>query len=238
MKIKARNDNLKIISIIIMAFGAVCLSVSLFIFIYNKVSLSKYNHNVVASKIDDNCTYDNLFNTIVCHPVYYYSVNNKTYTCDSSNSSNNPSKEKNKVYYNDKDASKCITEFDRSFYKLSIWELPIEIGIIIVGVIVLIIYFKKDRKIKRLLLNGILVKDLSYQIEESNIRLAKRGKDEYLSRIGINYTFPDNRVRHLTSKLILDGKKKDDDGFVDLLYDPGDYNNYYIDFDIEIENNK
>jgi hypothetical protein len=100
---------------------------------------------------------------------------------------------------------------------------------IAVPVIALIVARRKIAKIKILCQHGQLIKNLPYTLEDSNTTV----NNNRLQRIVVKYTPPNGIEITLKGDPRWDRKTSDADGKVDLLIDPNDPKNYYIDFNIE-----
>ena len=74
----------------------------------------KFDRRTEAFKIEVEEKYDSDEGTMY-QPIYYYQVKGKEYECESKSSSSiYPNKKKNKVYYDSKNPTKCLTEYDKS----------------------------------------------------------------------------------------------------------------------------
>lgn len=74
----------------------------------------KFDRRTEAYKIEVEEKYDSDEGTMY-QPIYYYQVKGKEYECESKSSSSiYPNKKKNKVYYDSKNPTKCLTEYDKS----------------------------------------------------------------------------------------------------------------------------
>jgi len=83
-------------------------------------------------------------------------------------------------------------------------------------------------RMKYLSLNGILIKNLPYQLEKC--KEYNYGKPIY--RIKVLYEIEKGRTLSLKSEPKYLTSLGRENGLVDLLIDPNDYSNYYIDFEI------
>lgn len=104
------------------------------------------------------------------------------------------------------------------------------------GIKELKVFNKKLKKIKYLISNGTLVKNLPYKLVDT---CYKDFAGSVLKAIQIEYRDENGNVKIITGLPRLDNKKADIDGTVDLLIDSNDTSNYYIDFNIDdVENFK
>ena len=88
---------------------------------------------------------------------------------------------------------------------------------------------KKIKKYEYLAKNGKLIKGLQYRMTPTGSRV----NDRDVMKIIVDYELPSGSWVQLESDGRFDFKMSDSDGLVDLLIDPFDSNNYYIDFNIE-----
>jgi len=102
---------------------------------------------------------------------------------------------------------------------------------IAIGGVILIKNIKKIKVMKQLANNGILVKGIPYELVHTNITVNGRS----IQAMSINYQFPDGSIKTLKGLPLYKSRMHNyDSGLCDLLYDPSNYNNYYIDFEIEL----
>lgn len=87
---------------------------------------------------------------------------------------------------------------------------------------------KDKKKKKNLKFNGVLIKNMSYDIASTGSVV--NGVPIYA--IKVIYVDSNGTEIPLISKKEYNGHALDKDGAVDLLIDPNDYTNYYIDFEI------
>ncbi len=88
---------------------------------------------------------------------------------------------------------------------------------------------KKDiERIETLAKTGTLIKNIPYQTVSSGYTV----NDRQIMALQIAYKTPDGKVLNLKSNPKFDNKVFDPDGKADLLIDPKDYTNYYIDIEI------
>lgn len=169
--------------------------------------------------------------------TYYYNVNGQEYSykeynyeaLDKEHNYNSMKVDKDTerkavLYYKSSNPIDCISESEYN----SITEysfLPIlSLFIPFNGLIGIIDIKKNITKMKWLSINGTLIKNLEYEV----IRKGSRRFGSYY--IVVNYKHPNGEVIRLVSdrKYFLFDRPK----YVDLLIDPNDTNNFYIDFHI------
>lgn len=210
-----------IISIVLLIiFGLIMLS--------GVIKKSKLDSVIEATKIDENCHLDDEGETM-CSPIYHYIVNNIEYTCkDNFSSTERVSADLNKVYYDSTNPNNCVTDYSSNISFIKIIVLVIPIILFIVGIFQNIKVSKKVKKMKYLAEYGTLIKNLPYRMEPTNMMY----NNERLFAINVEYTLPDGSVVKLVGDPRFDYAKSDSDGLVDLLIDPANPDNYYIDFNI------
>jgi len=186
------------------------------------------NSEVEAYKIEDNCSYNNE-GSYMCSPVYYYQVNGKSYTCSTGYSSSAKVSNENKtVYYNSENPAECVNSYSAEPNFISIIFLLIPVIFIFVGIKGIMDVNARIKKIQYLASYGKLIKGIPYKMERTGRIVNHR---EILAP-AIDYTLDNGTVIHLVGDPRHDYKMLDGDGCVDLLLDPNDPNNYYIDFEI------
>lgn len=168
-------------------------------------------------------------------PIYHYTVNGKEYTCKSKYNISKQNLKEGKVYYEAADPSNCLTDETYDRYSLNYIILAITSGggvlIIVAFLIMMFKEIKKNKKIKHLIYNGRLVKGLPHALK-NNVD----SDSPYSVTIIVDYTFPDGTTRRLESEP--QRFKKVKQGSIDLLYDPHDYDNYFLGIDIEYIGNQ
>lgn len=113
--------------------------------------------------------------------------------------------------------------------------LLIDIPFFIVGFVILKFglnlnkkHKEKIKKVKELSHKGILIKNLNYNVKPSGTII--NGQPIYC--IEVIYENDNGTKIPLTSEGKFDGRLSRNDGTVDLLIDPNDISNYFIDFEI------
>ena len=192
------------------------------------IKKSNLDSKILAYNIEVDC-YINDEGDKMCSPKYYYKVDNNLYICKVNYYSNKEIKQsQNMVYYDSKNPKNCVTDFTSSPNIISFIILLLPTIFIVIGFIGTIKRHKKIRKIKYLETNGILIKNIPYNMEKTKVSY----NNVPLYAISIDYTLPDGKIIKLVGEPRYDGKIEDSDGKVDLLIDPSDEKNYYIDFNI------
>ena len=104
-----------------------------FTFIFGNTK--KYDEVAFATNIEPNEYYD-ADDNLLYKPIYTFKVKGVAYTCTSkSGSSFTPKEDKNKVYYDSKDPSNCMVEYEKSNNKVAGIVCLIAFGIILYAVL-------------------------------------------------------------------------------------------------------
>ena len=159
-------------------------------------------------------------------PVYVFKVNNKTYYCEVKNASRiRPDKNEILVYYDFNNPNNCVNEYEAtpSIYSYIVMFFPM--FSISLGLFAITLSLKDIRKLNYLEKNGTLIKNMVYSIEDIEIK-----KRKFIKVVGVDYKLPSGEIIHLISDL----PKKDIDiiGYIDLLIDKKNLNNFYLDFNM------
>lgn len=193
-----------------------------------QIAKMKLDSETKATQIDENCHRDS-DGDYMCSPIYYFNVDGNEYTCKSSSSSNQTvSTSYDTVYYDSKNPKNCVTEYETKPSIMLYICLLIPLVCIYAGIRQII---KTNDRVKRLnvLANtGVLVKNLQYTMEPTGVRI----NDREILAITVDYTLPTGSKIHLVGDPRYDRQQSDADGLVDLLIDPSDNSNFYIDFNI------
>ena len=160
-------------------------------------------------------------------PNYEYIVDGKIYVCKSTTSSSSRGGD-GIVYYNSKNPGQCMTDFDNSSSGILAFFLIIPVIFIVVGALQIKKSITKSNIAKELAKSGVLVKNIPYHLENSNISV----NNVPLKCIATTYKFPDGVLREIRSEALKGNVLSDADGMCDLLYDPNNYDHYFIDFNI------
>ncbi len=165
--------------------------------------------------------------------VYHYTVNGEHYTCESNISGHKTTDSTGTVYYKKDNPKECVTEYSTSNNWLTLCGVALGGIFFIVGIVIFIKNRKVIKKAKYLSTNGKLIKGIPYRLEDTGVS----SEGEQIKRFVIDYTPPNNPTIHLTWDPTDDYKIADSHGLVDLLINPNDLNNYYIDFEITYSGN-
>lgn len=199
---------------------------------------NSYNREAKATLINPNKHYDD-DDGVLYSPIYAYTVNGEEYTCGSTNMSSSkiPSTE-SVVYYKKGDPKSCMTAYESDISNFLLIGVAIGGVALAIGIVMIVKAVKQTKKAKYLAKNGKLIKGIPYKMEPTGTVINGR----QVLRIVIDYNAPNGEILHLKGYPRYDYKSEDTDGLVDLLIDPNDYNNYFIDFeigysgDVQVEN--
>lgn len=219
-----RNKALLSIGLIFTIIGAIFL-ILFGTFVFLDLSKKKSLDGEIAAYDVEWSSHINDEGNELYSPTYYYEVNGNKYIC-TSNSSSSTKSGKGIVYYDTTNPSKCMTDFESNSSFLFMIFLIIPLLFIIIGLFFIRKYINRNKVIKRLAYDGVLVKGIPCQIVNSNISL----NNVPLKCLSISYKFPDGNIRNLKSDPlhIINSNLM----VCDLLYDANNYNNYYIDWEI------
>ena len=216
------------------SFGLVFLCMGLLFFIiFGSISIggiikkNSLDASVKATNVEWKESYDREDNSVTYSPIYYYEVDNKQYICDS-NVYSNVQKSSGIVYYDSNNPAKCMSDFESNSNWIFLVFLLIPIIFIGVGATFIKSYMKKQKNLKKLATTGVLVKGIPYQIIDSNTSVNGRR----LKCFSIMFTFPNGTTKNIVSDPAYNHVLSDYDGKCDLLYDPNNYDNYFIDLEI------
>lgn len=166
-------------------------------------------------------------------PTYYYKVDGITYcyTTSFSTSVNVNKMNNSTIYYNKNNPHDAISEYEMEEKFTSI--IIFFIGAIFAGFGFhqIKISVRQIKKMKKLASDGMLIRNLEYRMVPSNYSV----NDRPVMAIAVDYELPSGSVVTLVGEPRFDGKNMDEDGYVDLLIDLDDPNNYYIDFNISLK---
>ena len=117
----------------------------------------------------------------------------------------------------------------------SITSLAVTIPFVIVSIIFIFISKSMKNKaqenilrVKKLAMEGFLVKNMPYKLVSSGTVI----NNQPIYCIQVEYENPSGQKISLQSEPRYNNKLSDKNGTVDLLIDPNDYSNYYIDLEI------
>lgn len=188
---------------------------------------STYNRKVKSNISEYIPTDNNMYKK-----VYYFDVDNRQFSCLDSVVINNKNNQidKKTIYYNFEDPNVCTTNIIKKT-NLIVYIFIISLCIpLLIGLIGMIKINKKLNKIKMLSKCGKLVKNLQYEVVEmkkKNGNILYKAKTKYKVK---------NQVLILYSESIYDKKLFKEYPTIDLLINANDVNDYYLDFNIQVEN--
>ncbi len=121
------KKNSRLIFLFVAVFGVIGIYLT-----FIAGNMQKYDSQTTAYKIDANAQDGS--DGVMYYPIYYFKVRGEEYKCESkSGSSSLPNESKNKVYYDSKNPTKCMTQYEKSTSKF--------MGIIFLVVSVILIVF-------------------------------------------------------------------------------------------------
>ena len=188
---------------------------------------STYNRKVKSNISEYIPTDNNMYKK-----VYYFDADNRQFSCLDSVVINNKNNQidKKTIYYNFEDPNVCTTNIIKKT-NLIVYIFIILLCIpLLIGLIGMIKINKKLNKIKMLSKCGKLVKNLQYEVVEM-----KKKNGNIIYKAKTKYKFK-NQVLILYSESIYDKKLFKEYPTIDLLINENDVNDYYLDFNIQVEN--
>ena len=227
INLKVIKKGRKFFSIFLIA-GIIFLVILLAILFSNKNKLDSLDSQTTSISVDVRTSRDDDGNTLYS-PTYYYIVNNNPYTCPSNSSSSiYPGTTNKTVYYDSKNPANCMTEYSKSSNKILLIALILPILFIIVAVVNFNKINKRVKTVKELNEKGKLVKNLPYHMENTGMVV----NNVPVQRPVVDYTLPSGTTITLYGDPRHDKKMADSDGFVDIVIDENNPQNYFIDFEI------
>lgn len=213
--------------LIFLLFGLVFLIVMGGIIISSNNKINSMDSQTTSTRVDIRTHVSD--GTRMYSPVYYYEVDGKEYSCNSSSSSSTYPSEKNGiVYYDSKNPSKCMTEYSKKGNNIILIFMIIPILFIGLAVINMIKISKRVKAVQELNKKGKLVKNLPYRLEDTGMTV----NNVRIQRPVVDYTLPSGSIIKLLGDPRHDKKSADSDGMVDLVIDENNPDNYFIDFEI------
>lgn len=166
-------------------------------------------------------------------PLFYYNVNGEEYTCLSrAHSVYFSIPKESKIYYDSQNPSSCISEYEVSLtYEITKIIALMTLPIFLIGLIISLSLLATKLKIKKLKKNGQLIKGLPCRIKNSSFGIM----DLVGFYIQIDYKTKEGTVLALKSDIKYH-KHIVNIGKADLLINPINPNEYYIDFNITNDN--
>lgn len=214
--------------IIIVIIGIIVIGICGFVLFSAESQKSKMDRETTATDFTEDGYYDDDGNYMYT-PTFFYTVKGEQYSCKSRVSSSSIPSENTTIYYNSKNPSECLSSYELS----GNWMLYIFLGlggiILVWGCVMIIGSNKALKKAKLLSKNGKLIKNMPYRLEGTNTYI----NGYNVKKLVVDYIMPNGLTKTLVGDARYDLKTKDEDGLVDLLIDPNDADNYYIDFDIK-----
>ena len=218
-----KRKKLPIVLLIIGIFFITIFGIVYFYGIYRKNSMKG---EIIAYKVDPNGHVEKNGN-YVYYPIYYFIIDGIEYTCNSSASSTKVPNVTGKVLYKENNPSECITDYVNANSDFLLLGVALGLVITVISILIIIKNSKAIKKVKNLTTNGVLIKGLPYTMTDTTIE----GKKAKI--IEIDYKMVNGTTMHLKGNPKYNYKTSNIAPYADLLIDPKDKNNYYIDFDIK-----
>ena len=212
--------------LIFFVVGILFLVIMLAVIINTANKKNSLDGEIVSTHMEVSSNYDG--DSTTYKPTYYYSVNGDSYTCTASSSSSIYPKEGAKVYYDTKEPSKCLTEYDTKANTILYIALLIPIACIVVAVLNFSKINKRIKIVNELNQTGKLVKGLPYRLEDTGMKVNNRP----IRRPVVDYVLATGSTVTLKGDPRHDNKEFDEDGKVDLVIDENNPEKYFIDFEI------
>lgn len=209
--------------IIILILGIILAAALGFYYFYTMLQKDKFNAKVKAFDINENCAEN--FGVNLCSPIYYFRADKKEYACSSKTSSTQFSRDEDIVFYQTGNPSNCVTEFDTNPSIIFLGGFIIGDVLAVIGIIGLISTIISSRRINNLCRVGVLYKGLDYQLIASE-------EDSGFMHPEVDLELQDGRKIHLIGETKYDNKYSRSSGKIDVLIDPKNLSNYYMDFGI------
>ncbi len=204
---------------------------------YNFILTKKIDSEIMSSRVEIVSNSSGLYSKKL-----YYIVNNTEYVCEPNIYSNvKPNNDNEIVHYYSKKANICETEYkknhDFEFNFIFIYVYGFYFIFFIIFIISMISKIKEIKRVKKLSMDAILIKRVPYKKKVSSVYT-----NSPILFI-LNYLFPNKIV---TNSIFINGQRYElnknfdilrtyttpKEGFIDVLIDENNTNNYYIDFEI------
>ena len=158
---------------------------------------------------------------------FYYIVDSKEYSLITNANKDDKNNYDMTIYYKKDNPKSAISSFEIDKANDQFFLLVIPAFLFLFGIIMTIKNLIKLLRVRKLLKKGILVKNIPYMLIDKKAEINGHKIMAYC----ITYTFPNGNTKELLSNGI--HTKTSKEGECDLLYDPDDYSNYYIDKNIQ-----
>lgn len=170
-------------------------------------------------------------NDIYYSAIYEYIVDGVKYKRVAANYKKNDSAfmEKDKVFYDLENPYKSVVESDLNLGVYSILWIILGVFCFVYGTYKFASDTKEIKRVKELSKKGVVVKNVKYKLKKSNVSVSKTN----IPCIVVEYEVSPGQFVTLKSRPRLDLLKGVPKDTIDLLIDPNDLTNYYIDFDIK-----
>ena len=223
---KVNSENLKgsfSISNLILFIGLVAFIIIGLVIFPAKIKEATYTEKVEA--YDDDFYY---YSTDEIYKVkFYYLVDGKEYSLTTNADKDDRNNYDLTIYYKNNNPESAISKYEIEKANDNFFLLIIPGVLLLFGFIMTINSLIKVLKVQKLTKKGILVKNIPYMLIDKKAEINGHKIMAYC----ITYTFPNGNTKDLVSNGIHTRVSKE--GVCDLLYDPNNYSNYYIDKNIK-----
>ncbi len=158
---------------------------------------------------------------------FHYLANGKEYSLITNADKDDRNNYDVTIYYKKDNPKASISKYEIEEANDNFFLLLIPGVLFLFGIVMTIKSLIRLLKVRKLMKKGILVKNIPYMLIDKKAEINGHKIMAYC----ITYTFPNGQTKELVSSGIYTKTSKD--GECDLLYDPNDYNNYYIDKNIK-----
>lgn len=183
---------------------------------------------ILSNKVEVDAK-ENIFGKVSYSTLYYYEVEDVEYVCKSVlRNSGNPGNKNKTVYYDSKNPSDCTVGYFKEVNKGLLLLLFIPLLLLIIGGVNLLKISKRLKIINNLNKNGKLVKNLKYELVNTNVAI----NSKVIKKPCIEYTLPSGVIVPLYGDARFDNIFADQDGLIDLIIDERNPKNYFMDYNI------
>lgn len=158
---------------------------------------------------------------------FHYLVDGKEYSLFTNASKDDRNNYDLTIYYKKGNPKSAISKYEIEKANNNFFLLLIPGVLFLFGIVMTIKNLMKVLRVRKLIKKGILVKNIPYMLIDKKAEINGHKIMAYC----ITYTFPNGHTKELISSGIYTKTSKE--GECDLLYDPNNYDNYYIDKNIK-----
>ncbi len=229
-----RNNKSLAPSLIFLMVGLVFTFLLGFAFLSNTIKVINSTEEILSYKTEIEVKVHT--ESVTYYKKYFYIVDGKEYSCESLNGSSTKPSESNQIIHYDPDSpSTCIID---SLYQIDWFILPLmllPLLFIFFGYLGISSVIDNNKTYKRLCKYGVLYKKQTFIIDYLEPEMEVLGKGAGVVRVDLQ--LPNEKVYHLESGIIKVSNALLEGG-IDVLIDIKKPSNYYIDFNINIDDFK